>query len=67
MQSPPEMRKPVSGKTGSLKIGMQGSNSNWHDSELALERQATRLRSRFRLSPPLARVVAALHYGGLAA
>lgn len=58
----PEMRKPASGKTGSLEIS--NSFAAIDTSEISLnQRQAQRLLERFSLSWPVARVIAELHFG----
>lgn len=62
---PPDKRKPVTGKvTGFLKIDMLASKIEGpEDTQIRLHLQAVRLRNRFDLSWPMARVVAELAFG----
>lgn len=61
--SPPEMRKPVPGRTGSLEVSSIPALDIHSIVENAVERQVTLLLARFSLSVPTARVVAELAFG----
>ena len=63
MNAAPEMRKPTSAKVGSLEIGKAGRASNIENSLNPYRLQAARLRGRFGLSWPVARLIAEIHFG----
>lgn len=64
MRAAPEKRKPTSAKVGSLEISKSLAAIDSSESSLNLPRlQASRLRCRFGLSWPVARLVAEIHFG----
>lgn len=64
----PEKRKPAPGKTGSLELSSLAANDIRENNQPIIERQAARIRERFRVSPPLGRAIAELAFaaGGAA-
>lgn len=64
MRHPPDVRKPAAlAATGLQLIGNAGSYSEIEDATKRTQLQAARLRARFAVSWPVARVVAELHFG----
>jgi hypothetical protein len=62
MRRPPEERKPASGKTGSLKIDRLFGPDAIDDTRAINDRQARKIRRRFTLSWPVARLIAELAF-----
>jgi hypothetical protein len=61
---PPDKRKPTSAKVGSLEnIKAAQAFEYPENSHSIIDLQAARVLERFRISMPVARVVAELHYG----
>jgi hypothetical protein len=68
MRRPPDRKPAAQGNAaGFQKIDvLTGKIDRLEDSPNRLQLQAARIRSRFAISWPVARVVASLHYGGAA-